>query len=143
MDVLSVQSIAGAGYTGHTSCVNALEAALSEPHDKSIRIMDAGAGTGLIGEFLRSRGFNNVDALDVSQEMLNIAEKKNVYKRLICVPLTGTPVPEVQTGTYDALLCAGTFAVGQAKADGLREIARQVKPGQEFAHVLNNTVLPT
>ena len=49
-----------------------------------IKIIDAGAGTGLAGEELFKLGYTNIDALDISQEMLNEAKKKNVYKKLIC-----------------------------------------------------------
>ena len=126
------QDTSSVGYSGHILCVEALVAALkklSQSFDKGMKIMDAGAGTGIIGEYLKERGYTNVDALDLSQGMLDIAEKKNVYKKLICAPLTEERVSEVETGEYDALLCAGTFAVGQAKAEGLKEVARQVKPG--------------
>ena len=33
---------------------------------------------------LQKEGFTNIDALDASQEMLNVASKKDIYKELIC-----------------------------------------------------------
>ena len=41
------------------------------------RIMDAGAGTELIGEELKNLGYGYIDALDISQEILNVAKEKN------------------------------------------------------------------
>ena len=55
-----------------------------------IRIIDAGAGTGLVGEALAKLGYTNMDALDISQEMLDEAEKKKVYTKFICAPLNET-----------------------------------------------------
>ena len=34
---------------------------------KDMRILDAAAGTGLVGEQLYKRGYTNLDALDISQ----------------------------------------------------------------------------
>ena len=52
--------------------------------NKDIKILDAGAGTGIIGEMLVQRGYRNIDALDISEEMLNLAKQRNVY-RYICL----------------------------------------------------------
>ena len=74
-------------------------------------------------------GYTNVDALDISQEMLNKAKDRNVYKALICAPLSAEPVAEINTGAYDATLCVGTITVGHAKPPALEELLRHVKPG--------------
>lgn len=50
--------------------------------DKNARILDVGAGTGLVGEYLKKRGFCNLDALEPSLGMLEVAKTKNVYKNL-------------------------------------------------------------
>ena len=97
--------------------------------NKNIKILDAGAGTGIIGEMLVKQGYTNIDGLDISQKMLDIAEKKNVYKRLICAPLSDIPVEQIQTAEYDVTLCAGTIVYGQAKPAALDECIRHVRPG--------------
>ena len=96
---------------------------------KEIKILDAGAGTGIMGEMLVERGFTNVDGLDVSQEMLNFAKSKNVYKRIICAPLSEIVREEIQTAEYDVVLCAGTIVYGQVKSAAIDECVRFVKPG--------------
>lgn len=48
--------------------------------DKNAEILDIGAGTGFVGEYLSQHGFKNVDALEPSKGMLEIAEKKKVYR---------------------------------------------------------------
>ena len=97
---------------------------------KDMKILDAGAGTGGIGEMLKVRGYTNVDALDISQEMLNLAAAKNLYKKLICAPLADTHMKEIETAEYDAVLCAGTIVYGQVKAGAIEQCARFVKPGR-------------
>ena len=98
--------------------------------DKNLKILDAGAGTGIIGEMLVKQGYTNVDALDFSPKMLDIAEKKNIYKRLICAPLSDVRIDQIQTAEYDVTLCAGTIVYGQAKPVALDECIRHVRPGQ-------------
>ena len=94
-----------------------------------MKILDAGAGTGAIGEMLKFRGYTNVDALDISQEMLNLAAPKNLYKKLICAPLTDSYMKEIETAKYDVVLSAGTIVYGQVKPGALEQCARFVKPG--------------
>lgn len=98
--------------------------------NKNIRILDAGAGTGIIGEMLVKQGYTNIDGLDISQKMLDVAEKKNVYKRLICAPLSDIRIEQIQTAEYDVTLCAGTIVYGQAKPVALDECIRHVRPGE-------------
>ena len=98
--------------------------------DKNMKILDAGAGTGMIGEMLVKQGYTNIDALDISQNMLNEAKKKNVYNRLICAPLSDVRIEQIQTAEYDVTLCGGTIVYGQAKPVALDECIRHVRPGQ-------------
>ena len=98
--------------------------------NKDIKILDAGAGTGIIGEMLVHLGYKNIEALDISQKMLDIAAKKNVYKRFICAPLGDVRIDEIQTAEYDVTLCAGTIVYGQVKPVVLDECIHHVRQGQ-------------
>ncbi|CAH3129686.1 unnamed protein product [Pocillopora meandrina] len=125
------------GYKGHILCVEAFDRTMENKEvypnpGKDIRILDAGAGTGGIGEMLKARGYTNVDALDISQEMLNIAAARNIYKKLICAPLKDTHMEEIETAEYDTVLCAGTIVYGQVKPGAIEQCARFVKPGGLF-----------
>jgi predicted TPR repeat methyltransferase len=42
-------------------------------------LLDAGAGTGLIGQWLQIMGYPTVEALDISAGMLAVAKTKNCY----------------------------------------------------------------
>ena len=50
--------------------------------DQSEFILDYGCGTGLSGYALQAVGFENIDGLDISQEMVRLAEKKLIYRSL-------------------------------------------------------------
>lgn len=58
---------------------SAIKKYLNKPKEE-IKIIDCGAGTGLSGVELNEIGYTNLCALDISQEMLNEAKKKNVFK---------------------------------------------------------------
>lgn len=125
------------GYKGHVLCMEAFNKAMQcegvfPGANKNIKILDAGAGTGIIGEMLVKQGYTNVDALDISQKMLDIAIKKNVYKRFISAPLSDVRIEQIQTAEYDVTLCAGTIVYGQAKPVALDECIRHVRPGGLF-----------
>ena len=47
--------------------------------NKSNRILDIGAKTGLCGENLKSYGYSNVDGLEPAEKMLEIAKSKSIY----------------------------------------------------------------
>ena len=58
--------------------------------NKDIKILDAGAGTGIIGEMLVQQGYRNIDTLDISEEMLNLVKQRNVYRPNVWHILEGT-----------------------------------------------------
>ena len=49
---------------------------------KDARVLDAGAGTGLVGVELNRLGYGNLEAMDISRGMLEVAGAKNVYDAL-------------------------------------------------------------
>ena len=93
-----------------------------------VRIMDMGAGTGLLGVELNKIGYTNVDALDVSQRMLEESRKKGVYTEFICTHLTEKPTPEIETGQYNAIISSGvvTAAYGHIRPPCFIEMMRTV-----------------
>ena len=95
-----------------------------------MKIIDAGAGTGLNGVELFKLGYTNIDALDISQEMLNEAKKKNIYNMLICAPLTEQRISEIETGEYHAMISTGTLATAHVQPEAVKEMIRMIKPGK-------------
>ncbi|ABG50126.1 hypothetical protein Tery_0690 [Trichodesmium erythraeum IMS101] len=50
--------------------------------DKDAIILDAGAGTVMVGEALAELGYNNIIGVDFSEQMLEVGRKKQVYTAL-------------------------------------------------------------
>lgn len=93
--------------------------------DKSARIMDAGAGTGLVGQALKDEGFQNIVAADYSAEMLKIAKTKGIYAETHqCDFSKPTDLPEA---SFDGLVTCGTTS--QVPSAALREYVRLLRPG--------------
>ncbi len=90
-------------------------------------ILDAGAGTGLIGEWLDIMGYTHVEALDVSSGMLDVARRKGRYNALHQLAL-GSALP-FSTGHFAGVISAGVFTTGHVGAEGLDELIRITRPG--------------
>ena len=106
--------------------------------DKGAKILDVGCGTGLAGAELSRLGYTNIDALDYSPEMLAVAGKRGVYGALIEADLTD-PLA-IETASYDALICTGTFTHAHVDAACLDELLRILAPGGYFACTIHNDV---
>jgi SAM-dependent methyltransferase len=108
-----------AGYRHPQACV-----ALFARHVMrgSAPVLDAGAGTGLIGQWLQTLGYPQVEALDISAGMLEIARKKNLYSAYHQLALGG-PLPFAD-GAYAGVISAGVFTSGHVGVEGLDELVR-------------------
>ncbi|MBT3942087.1 MAG: class I SAM-dependent methyltransferase [Chloroflexi bacterium] len=91
------------------------------------RILDAGVGTGLVGQFLSEVGYTDLTGIDFSSEMLAQARLKNVYQVLRQMEL-GKPL-DFATNIFDAVTCVGVLTLGHAPASSLDEMVRVTKPG--------------
>ncbi|MCQ0987852.1 class I SAM-dependent DNA methyltransferase [Jiella marina] len=90
---------------------------------KSIRVLDAGCGTGLAGIELKMKGFDVIDGFDLSQEMCDIAEKTEAYAELAGnVDLNRDDKP-VFNRTYDLIVCCGVFTLGHVEPEALTRLA--------------------
>lgn len=90
-------------------------------------VLDAGQGTGLVGEWLKVLGYGEVAGFDVSEGMLEVARRKGVYDDLRKAAL-GEGLP-YDAGSFAACVCAGVFTIGHAGAEGLDDLLRVVRPG--------------
>ena len=94
---------------------------------KDARVLDAGAGTGLVGELLSRLGYKDIVAMDLSQGMLEEARKKNVYRELHQMVM-GESL-DLPTDSFDAVVSVGVLTVGHAPPSSLDELIRITKPG--------------
>jgi predicted TPR repeat methyltransferase len=90
-------------------------------------VLDAGAGTGLLGEWLKIIGYAPVEGVDLSAGMLAVAARKGAYDRLAEGDLTRR-LP-VEDGRFAGCVCAGVFTTGHVGAEGLDELLRVLAPG--------------
>jgi 2-polyprenyl-3-methyl-5-hydroxy-6-metoxy-1,4-benzoquinol methylase len=89
-------------------------------------ILDAGCGTGLVGQALAMEGAKIIDGMDLSVPMLDIARQAGVYRKLEKCDLTKRI--QASDETYDIITCVGTFTRGHVGPDpALREFVRITK----------------
>lgn len=106
--------------------------------NKQASVLDLGCGTGLVGESLQNLGFEAIDGVDFSQEMLDVAKGKNIYRRLIQADLSvATDLPSQE---YDAAMSAGLFTYGHLDAKCLDEVFRAIKPGGLFVSAIRRSI---
>jgi predicted TPR repeat methyltransferase len=98
---------------------------------KNVSILDAGAGTGMVGEALVDLGYKNITAVDFSEAMLEVASKKQVYTALHQWNLEDAKL-FCQEETFDAILAVGVFTFAHAHPTALRQLNRLLKTGGFF-----------
>ena len=101
---------------------------------KDTPILDVGAGTGLVGECLNESS-REIDAIDISPEMLNIARLKNCYSKIIEADLTKRLL--INDNHYGAIVSAGTFTHGHVGPDVLDELLRVTRSGGLFVFTIH------
>ena len=98
-------------------------------------VLDVGAGTGLCGHALRARGLDQIDATDISPEMLEVARAKGIYAALFTGDiLAGLDVPD---GAYAGVVSSGTFTHGHVGPEALDEVLRVTRSGGWIALSIN------
>ena len=90
-------------------------------------VLDAGAGTGLVGECLHEMGFRKMTAMDLSLGMLEVARRKGIYEALDQMTMGETL--DYSTDQFDASVIVGVFTQGHAPASSIDELVRVVKSG--------------
>jgi predicted TPR repeat methyltransferase len=94
---------------------------------RAAAILDAGVGTGAIGNILSLLGYNNLSGLDMSEGMLEKARARGCYADLRRGVL-GEAL-DFPDGAFDAILSTGTFTNGHAPASAFHELTRILEPG--------------
>ena len=109
---------------------------LEHSKDTDTPILDVGAGTGLVGEFLKVKNKKEIIGIDISSEMLQQAKLKKCYSSLIEADITKKiPLKENSIG---AVVSAGTFTHGHVGPDAFDELLRIAKPGGLFVLSINS-----
>ena len=107
---------------GYGSPEKAVQLLLEAMGSHDLKVLDAGCGTGLVGELLKEAGMSSLSGIDYSPGMLAEAERKGVYEALhrmdMNLPLT------LRSNSFDAVTCIGTFTSTHVKPETVRELTR-------------------
>ena len=104
-------------------------------------VLDVGAGTGLVARALGDLGIGPVDGVDISAEMLAVAQEKGVYRTTIEADLT--KVLPIENSVYSGVISAGTFTHGHVGPEAFDELLRVAAAGAVFAVTVHEAVYET
>ena len=107
----------GVGYRHPAICV-ALLARHVPPGN--VRVLDAGVGTGIVGELLAIVGYAAIDGIDISQGMLDKAAEKGLYADLRVADMT-QPL-DLISDHYGAVISSGVFTTGHVGSEGVGQL---------------------
>ncbi|MBX2855241.1 MAG: methyltransferase domain-containing protein [Rhodobacteraceae bacterium] len=128
--------LAANGYVTPGRCAEAL-ASIDPSHAGPV--IDLGCGTGLGGLALKAAGFEEVDGVDFSPEMLVLAAKHGCYRHLAEADLTG-PIEAPATG-YAHAVAMGVISPGHAPAEAISHALALLPSGGALVFSLNDHAL--
>ena len=130
------QHMQGVGYT-HPAIVASMLSRCLDAGDAPV--LDAGTGTGILGEILTALGYSNISGFDASKGMLDIARVKGIYQGLQ-LGLLGE-VLNYDDNSFAACVASGVFTQGHAPLAGLTELIRVTRPGGYIVFTISRTYL--
>lgn len=113
--------LGGNGYVTPKRCAEALAKYSTTP---SAPILDFGCGTGLSGLALKHAGFETIDGVDLSADMLAQAKEKNIYRSLKQIEAGA----EIDRG-YAAIAAIGVIGAGAAPISTFNILMRGLTKG--------------
>lgn len=90
--------------------------------DRKSRVLEAGVGTGVLGDILSTLGYQFLAGIDISEGMLAKARTRGAYGRLENAILGEALAFE--SGEFGAIVCFGVFTPGHAPCEALDELVR-------------------
>ena len=117
------------GYHDPLKCAELAHEIFGEKSSE-VEIFDMGCGTGLVGQYLKERGFKKVVGVDASKGMLDKAAEKNSYSELkeLFLGLPDT-FPREYHNRFDAITAAGILAEGHLDNKVFDEMLLSLKTG--------------
>lgn len=103
--------------------------------EREAPILDAGAGTGIVGEVLALLGYTGLTGIDLSDGMLAVARLKAVYVELRNQTL-GERL-DFADDVFAAAVSAGVLTTGHAPPSCLDELIRITRPGGHLIFTLS------
>ena len=127
--------MAQAGYRHPSVCLALLARYLPKG---AAPLLDAGVGTGMIGDWLGIVGYPHVEGLDISEGMLAVAARKGNYRALHRAVL-GHVLPFAD-GYFAGIVSTGVFTTGHVGAEALPELIRVCRSGGVMVITAKDTV---
>lgn len=124
---------------GYATPGRVAEALAGVVDDKSTGVLDFGCGTGLSGLALKLAGFENIDGMDLSAEMLVEAKAKGIYRQLIQVEADAPP--PIAQGAYPIVTAIGVIGAGAAPLALFDTLMETLDRGGLFAFSFNDHTL--
>ena len=106
--------------------------------DRDGAILDAGVGTGAVGEVLAQLGYRNLWGIDMSEGMLAKARARGCYSNLRKGVLG--EVLDFSSGVFSGVVSTGTFTKGHAPASALIELVRTLKAGGVLMFTVGSSI---
>ena len=106
--------------------------------DRNAPVLDAGTGTGLVGELLMTMGYCNLVGIDLSRGMLAKAQQTGAYNEVRQMVL-GEAL-DFSDNSFGASQSVGVFTAGHAPASAFDELTRVVAPGGHIIFSLLESV---
>lgn len=128
--------VAENGYATPGRCAAALK---TFSDDLNAPVLDFGCGTGLSGLSLKLAGFETIDGLDLSADMLEQAKGKNVYRNLKQIE-AGEPLFHA-LGDYAAIAAIGVIGAGAAPISVFHTLMNGLATGNKLVFSFNDHAL--
>ncbi|MEM1300448.1 MAG: methyltransferase domain-containing protein [Pseudomonadota bacterium] len=125
---------------GYVTPARAAEALAAHAASPWAPLAEFGCGTGLGGLALAAQGFECIDGFDISEEMLNRAEAKGIYRALAALDMS-QPLQDLPTDIYQNAAAIGVFNPSFMPASVLDEILALIPSGGCFVFTLNDHAL--
>ncbi|MDE0305542.1 MAG: methyltransferase domain-containing protein [Albidovulum sp.] len=130
------ETVNGHGYATPERCAVALSDFVE---DKAVPILDFGCGTGISGMALTEYGFSTIDGCDISKEMLDLADEKQIYRKLWQID-PGSEI-NLPTGRYAHIAAIGVIGIGAAPIDVFDGLFGALPNGGSLTFSLNDHTL--
>jgi predicted TPR repeat methyltransferase len=112
------------GYRHPAICVSLFARRVPASDDP---MLDAGVGTGLIGEMMRLIGYDRIDGIDISAGMLEKARAKDIYAGLHLADMTKEL--DLPQDHYRGIISCGVFTTGHVGSEGVLPLLAVCRPG--------------
>jgi predicted TPR repeat methyltransferase len=103
-------------------------------------ILDVGCGTGLLADYLNKDKYQIlIDGIDISNEMIEIANKRNYYNQISNIDVFDITSP--QKTKYDYIISAGMFTHNHVGPNAIENILNYLESDGVFIFTVRNSFM--